>query len=88
MENLFLFAIFTTVLFVFIKMLEMKYLDKEIKPLKVIVRDAVIVFASAFVAAYGFFFMKGSFSDFLNIVTENKTMNMESTQIFTDVPAF
>ena len=88
MENLFLFAVFTTILFILIKLVEMKYLDKEMKPLKVIVRDAVIVFASAFIAAYGFFFMKGSFSDFLNIVTENKTLNMEATQIFTDVPAF
>lgn len=88
MENLFLFAIFTTVLFVFIKVVEMKYLDKELKPLKVIVRDAVIVFASAFIAAYGFFFMKGSFTDFLNIVTENKTLRMDATQIFTDAPAF
>jgi hypothetical protein len=88
MENLFLFAIFTTVLFVLIKVVEMKYLEKEFKPLKFIVRDAVIVFGSALGAAYGFFYMKGSFSDFVNIVTENKTLNMEATQIFTDTPGF
>jgi hypothetical protein len=88
MENLFLFAIFTTVLFVLAKLVEMKYLEKEFKPLKVIVRDAVIVFASALVAAYGFFFAQNSISDFFNIVTENKTLNMETTQIFTDAPGF
>lgn len=88
MENLFLFAIFTTILFVFIKLMEMKYLENEFKPLKIIVRDAAIVFSSALVASYAFFYTKNSFSDFLNIVTENKTMNMEATQIFTDAPGF
>ena len=88
MENLFLFAIFTTILFVLMKLIEMKYLEKEFKPLKYIVRDAAIVFGSALAAAYGFFYMNGSISDFFNIVTENKTLNMETTQIFTDTPGF
>jgi hypothetical protein len=88
MENLFLFAIFTTILFVLLKLVEMKYLEKEFKPLKYIVRDAVIVFSSSLAAAYGFFYTKGSIDDFLNIVTENKTLNMEATQIFTDTPGF
>ena len=88
MENLFLFAIFTTIFFVVIKLVEMKYLEKEIKPLKYIIRDAVIVFTSAFGAAYGFFYMKGSIRDFFNIVTENKTLHMDAAQIFTDVPGF
>lgn len=88
MENLFLFAIFTTILFVLLKLAEMKYLEKEFKPLKYIVRDASIAFISALGAAYGFFYMKGSISDFFNIVTENKTLNMETTQIFTDLPGF
>lgn len=88
MENLFLFAIFTTILFVITKLIEMKYLEKEFKPLKYIVRDATIVFTSALAASYGFFYMNGSFTDFFNIVTENKTMNIDSTQIFTDSPGF
>jgi hypothetical protein len=88
MENLFLFAIFTTILFVLFKLVEMKYLEKEFKPLKYIVRDAVIVFTSSLGAAYGFFYTKGSINDFFNIVTENKTLNMEAAQIFTDTPGF
>ena len=88
MDNLFLFAIFTTILFVLAKIAEMKFIDKEWKPLRIIIRDAIIVFSSAFVASYGYSYMNGSFSDFLNIVTENKVLNTDSTQIFTDVPAF
>ena len=88
MEKLLLISLFITFLFCIVKIFEMKYLEKEFKPLKFIVRDAVIVFGSALGAAYGFFYMKGSFSDFVNIVTENKTLNMEATQIFTDTPGF
>ena len=86
MEQLFIFAIFTTIMFVILKMIEMKYLEKEMKPLKYIVRDAVMVFSSAFGAAAFAFYIKGSFSDFLNIVTENKVLQPEATQIFTDAP--
>jgi len=88
MEQLFLFALFTTILFVILKLIEMKYLDKEIKPLKYIVRDAVIVFSSAFASAAFTFYIKGSFSDFLNVVTENKVIQPDTTQIFTDAPGF
>ena len=88
MEHLFLFAIFSTVIFVVLKMIEMKYLEKEIKPLKYIIREAMIVFASSLGAAFGVFNMKKSLSDFLNIVTENKVISSEATQIFTDAPGF
>jgi hypothetical protein len=88
MEHLFLFAIFATVIFIVLKMLEMRYLEKEIKPLKYIIRDAVIVFSSSLGAAFGVFYMKSSFSNFLNVVTENKTISAEATQIFTDQPGF
>jgi hypothetical protein len=88
MENLILFAIFTTAIFILLKILEMKYLEEEMKPLKYMVRDAVIVFASAISGAVLRFYMKGSLVDFLNIVTENKTPNLEATQIFTGEPGF
>jgi len=88
MENLFLIAIFTTILFVLAKIAEMKFVDKEWKPLRIIIRDAIIVFSSSLLASYGYSYMNGSFSDFLNIVTENKILKTDATQIFTDIPAF
>lgn len=88
MENLFLLAVLATILFLFIKFLEMKYLEKEFKPLKLVVRDGIIVFISTIVAAYSFFYMNGSISDFLNVITENKVLQPDATQIFTDTPAF
>lgn len=88
MENLFFFAVFTTIMFCLLKLVEMKYLDKEFKPLKVMFRDAVIVFSSALIAAYGFFYMQGSITDFFNVVTENQMLHGDATQIFTDAPGF
>lgn len=88
MENLVLLAVLATILFLFIKFLEMKYLDKEFKPLKLVVRDGVIVFVSTIVASYSFFYMDGSINDFFNVITENKALQPEATQIFTDTPAF
>lgn len=88
MENLFLFAIFTTAFFVLLKIVEMKTLEKEMKPLKFVVRDAVIAFTASLSAAFVALYSRNSVSDFLNIVTENKVLSTETTQIFTDAPGF
>jgi hypothetical protein len=68
--------------------MEMKYLDKEFKPLKIIVRDGLLVFVSTLSGAYIYFYMNASMKNFFNVITENKTLQPETTQIFTDVPAF
>ena len=78
----------TTILFCFAKFIEMRYLEKEFKSLKVMVRDAVIVFSCALTATYGYFYFQGTFTDFINVVTETKTLNTDTTQIFTDLPGF
>ena len=88
MEKVFILSIIVTCFFVFIKVLEMKFVDKEWKPLKIIIRDAFIVFLSAIVGSFLLFQVDGSVTDFLNLVTENKSFNMSATQIFTDAPGF
>lgn len=90
MEAVFLFAILTTILFSFAKFIEMKYLDKanEIRPLKFFIRDAIVVFACSLISGYGYFYMNKSVSDFIEVLTETKTIKPENTQIFTDDPAF
>jgi len=88
MEKVFILSIIVTCLFVFIKVFEMKFVDKEWKPLKTIVRDAVIVFVCSLVGSFFLFQIDGSVTDFLNVVTENKSFNMSNTQIFTDAPGF
>lgn len=88
MDKVFIIAIFATLLFSIIKFIEMRYLEKEKKPLKFIVRDTIIVFLSSTVASFSFFYLENYISDFFNIVTETKTLNTNATQIFTDAPGF
>lgn len=87
-ETIFLLAFFTTTLFLFLRFLEMKFIDKEYKPLKILVRDGVMVFSSALITAYILSNMNGSIKDFMNVITETKTFNPDTTEIFTDTPAF
>lgn len=88
MEQVFIVSFLVTFLFCVVKFLEAKYLDKEWKPLKFFVRDAIIVFSSAIVASIMFFYNQGVISDFFNVVTETTALNSSTTQVFTDTPEF
>jgi hypothetical protein len=88
MEQVFIVSFLVTFLFCVVKFLEAKYLDKEWKPLKFFVRDAIIVFSSAIVASIMFFYNQGAISEFFNVVTETTALNSSTTQVFTDAPEF
>jgi len=88
MEQVFIVSFLVTFLFCVVKFLEAKYLDKQWKPLKFFVRDAIIVFSSAIVASIMFFYNQGVISDFFNVVTETTALNSSTTQVFTDTPEF
>ena len=88
MEKIIIFALLASILFCALKFLEMKYLEKEFKPLKVIIRDAMIVFVSAFVSGYVILESGLYINEFFNIVTENKDMKFAEAKIFTDSPGF
>ena len=88
MEKIFIISTIITFLFCLVKFIEMKYLDKELKPLKFLVRDAVMVFVCSLAAALFVFNMDGSITDFFNVLTDTKTLNTATTQIFTDEPGF
>lgn len=90
MENLFIIAVITTICFCVGKFLEMKFVEKEkeMKPLKFFVRDAVIVFSSALIASFIYFHLNSSMTDLMNTVTETKVLRTGATEVFTDVPGF
>jgi hypothetical protein len=88
MEKVILLAILVTLLYGIIKIVEMKYIEKEWKPLKEVVRDAAYVFLCSTVAAFFTFHMNGSIGDFFNVMTQTKTLDEKATQVFTDQPAF
>lgn len=88
MEKLFVVSILITVLFCVVKFIEMKYIQKEWKPLKLLVRDAFIVFICSITSLFVYFQLDGTIHDFFNVVTENKVLNPSATQVFTDEPGF
>ena len=46
MDNIFLVAGIISVIFFVAKFLEMRYIEKESKPLKILIRDALVVYVS------------------------------------------
>jgi hypothetical protein len=89
MEKPIILSILATFLFCIMKFLEMKYLEKEFKPLKFIVRDAVIIFTSVFIASYIVMsYLDTGITNLFNVITDTKTLNAATTQVFTDVPGF
>lgn len=87
-ETIFLLGFFTTACFLVFQIIKMKYIDKEYKPLKELVTDGLLVFSSTMISAYGVFYMNGSFKDFMNVITESKTLDPAAAQVFTDTPSF
>ena len=83
-------AIITTFLFSAFKFVEIRFLEKqkEMKPLKFLVRDMAIVFASSLIAGFLFFNANEQIGEFVNTITDAKVIPAGATQVFTDAPGF
>jgi len=90
MENVLLLTITIAVLFIVVKITEMRFIENELKPLKTVVRDAFIVAGCAFVPIWGYFQFKDHISDWFGISTTGGmgTMPVKTPDIFTDTPTF
>lgn len=88
MEKIFIISIIITGFFCLIKFIDMKFLDKQVKPLKYVIRDAFFVFISSVVSVYFVFYANNNISEFFNVVTNTKNINPATTQVFTDSPGF
>ena len=88
MEKVLIFAISITVLFCILKFLEMKYIDREIKPLKYFVRDAIMVFSSSILCLYLLLQYDKNITDLFAVVTDSKVFSTDTTSVFTGEPGF
>ena len=90
LDKVLLISAFITLLFCLFKFAEMKFIDKEFKPVKHVIRDAAYVFGSSLIGVFGFLNMNTSIKDFMNVITDNKNTSVTSgtTQIFTGEPGF
>ena len=85
MEKPILITIAITVLFFFAKLVETKFIEKENKPLKFLIRDTLLVLICAFVPIMSFFQASGPVAEMLGSADFTTST---PTQIFTDVPGF
>ena len=79
MDNIFLSAAIISVIFFIAKLLEMRYIDNEPKPLKVLIRDALVVYVSV---VAGYFII----NQLTPVIHENVAASMPMA--FTDNPPF
>jgi hypothetical protein len=87
MEAIIALVFIATVLFILVKIIEMKYVQKELRPLKELVRDAVFVAACTGAASATVFTMHNSLGGFFGAITE-KTALPAAAPVFTDSPGF
>ena len=89
MEQVLLLTFAITILFFCLKIVEMKYLDKEVKPFKTVLRDTISVFVSSIVCSFAYFYFNKQINDFFHIITATPTLSSAAnTPVFTDDPGF
>ena len=90
MEKIIIPALIITFLFALAKFVEMKFVEKNMKPLKFLVRDTIIVFVCAIITGSIYSGgMENRLSEFMNTITEAKILPTgATTEIFTGVPEF
>lgn len=79
MDNIFLVAGIIAVIFFIVKFLEMRYVDNEPKPLKFLIRDALVVYVSVVIGCF--------IIEQLNPLI-NGTIDSVTPLVFTDNPPF
>jgi hypothetical protein len=78
--NIFVVAGVIAITFLLAKFLEMRFIEKESKPLKMLIRDALIVYFSVIVAHF--------IMDQINPMIHNIGGAQKLTPVFTDNPGF
>jgi hypothetical protein len=79
MRNIFVVAAIISITFLLAKFLEMRYIEKESKPLKLLIRDAFLVYFSVIIANF--------VTDQINPIIKGGTAS-KVTPVFTDNPGF
>jgi hypothetical protein len=80
MDNIFIIAAVISVIFFISKFIEMRFVEKETKPLKLLIRDSLLVYFSV---VFGDFIIRQ-----VNPVINSVSGGSNITPVFTDNPGF
>ena len=81
MENIFIIAGVISFIFLIIKFIEMRFIEKDAKPLKLLIRDTLVVYISVIFSNFILIQLKPVIQQAGNAVTVNPA-------VFTDNPSF
>ena len=81
MDNIFIIAAIISIIFLIVKFIEMRYIEKESKPLKLLIRDALLVYFSV---VSGHFILE----QLKPVISDGSKLNGGATLVFTDNPEF
>jgi hypothetical protein len=77
------------IFYILIKILEIKFIEKESKPLKLIIRDTIFVFISSLFVVTVYDNYKTPIQEFMDVLTNTKTsIPLTHPEVFTDLPGF
>ena len=88
-EFMIMLAVAVVIVFTGLKFVEMYYIDKDKRALKLYIRDAVYVFVSSFAVLYVYGTYEKTILDFFYFITNTKNISsVTQTPIFTGEPGF
>lgn len=82
MDNIFVIAAIISITFLFGKFIEMRFIEKENKPLKLLIRDTLLVYVSVIVG----YFILGQLKPIIQ--TGGEIITPTAANVFTDDPGF
>lgn len=88
LERILGFAIAIVLVFTILKFVEMRYIEREFRSLKLFIRDAVYVLVSSLAVLYLYFRFEKNIHEFYCFMTNSKVLVPNATQVFTDEPTF
>ena len=87
MESIVSIILVASIFYIVAKTIDMKYIQKEMRPLKEMVRDSAIVAISCGLAVFSVMTLNKPVSGFIDAITE-KTAIPAVANVFTDNPGF
>jgi hypothetical protein len=89
MDKEFIGSVLVVLLFLVLKFIEATYIEKETLPLKVYVKEALMVGVAAFAGSLGVAYLYPLFNYFIyNITDSEKIAEIVNPPVFTDEPGF
>lgn len=87
MKTIVTVMVFSIILFIIMKIIDMKFIQKEMKPIKEVVRESVMVGLAVGIASISVATMDKPVSEFMDTIMEKKVLTGQA-QVFTDNPGF